>query len=173
MIDRKRFFRRPSAALALPAALLLVPAISSAEDSATANTAAEIFTALTIEVDDVDDTLDFARIAQDSVGGTVTIAPDGTRTCGVFFCEGTPAVPTFHVEGEPEYAYTITFEEDVTIDHVTDPESMAINDFTHNATETLDTEGEESFEVGATLNVAANQATGTYEGTFDVTVAYE
>ncbi len=32
--------------------------------------------------------------------------------------------------------------------------------------------GDDTFSVGATLNVGATQASGTYSGTFDVTVIY-
>jgi hypothetical protein len=36
----------------------------------------------------------------------------------------------------------------------------------------LDAAGNDTFNVGATLVVGANQPSGVYSGTFDVTVAY-
>ena len=50
---------------------------------------------------------------------------------------------------------------------------MTIEGFEHSATGILDAAtGEETFNVGATLKVGANQAPGQYTGTFSVTAVY-
>ena len=51
---------------------------------------------------------------------------------------------------------------------------MTVDTFNHDAgaTPSLPPGGSETFNVGATLNVGATQASGTYSGTFAVTVNY-
>ena len=51
---------------------------------------------------------------------------------------------------------------------------MSVDTFNHDAgaTPSLSGGGSDTFNVGATLNVGATQAAGTYSGTFDVTVNY-
>ncbi|MDD3272752.1 MAG: DUF4402 domain-containing protein, partial [Bacteroidales bacterium] len=48
---------------------------------------------------------------------------------------------------------------------------MKLTGFINNATKVL-TDGSETFSVGATLNVGANQVAGSYTATFPVVVNY-
>ena len=51
---------------------------------------------------------------------------------------------------------------------------MTVKDFTYsNGAGTLGENGRQTFNVGATLEVAGNQETGSYNGSFDVTVQYQ
>uniref|UniRef100_UPI0025FBD785 DUF4402 domain-containing protein n=1 Tax=Novosphingobium sp. TaxID=1874826 RepID=UPI0025FBD785 len=53
---------------------------------------------------------------------------------------------------------------------------MAVTGFTGNVASSaaaLDATGNFTLNVGATLNVAANQAIGTYSGTYVLTVVYQ
>ena len=49
---------------------------------------------------------------------------------------------------------------------------MKVTNFTANAKQVLTDKGEEIFQLGATLNVEANQLAGKYKGQFEVTVNY-
>ncbi|WP_298363722.1 DUF4402 domain-containing protein [uncultured Lutibacter sp.] len=116
--------------------------------------------------------------------GDVIVATDGSRTIPAAMKSGaqlgTIAAATFSVAGEASYTYAITLpaDGDVTITEGTDP--MNVNTFTvSTATDgdadldgTLNGSGADTISVGATLTVAADQATGDYTGTFSVTVAY-
>ena len=73
--------------------------------------------------------------------------------------------------GEPGQAYVITLPASATLSSGGD--TMTVDTFNHDAggAPTLPG-GSDAFNVGATLKVGANQAVGTYSGTFDVTVNY-
>ena len=116
-------------------------------------------------------------------GGTCVVSTAGvrSRTGGVTLQNLAPlmSLATYTVSGEPLRTYAITLPSAITITFST--YSMTINSLlakstsgaqSHNATGTLALNGTEQFTIGATLNVAAGQAEGLYQGTFDVTVAY-
>lgn len=119
--------------------------------------------------------LAFGNIAASANPGTVTISPTGIRTSsgGV-----TPsAIGTFNnaiytATGEPNATYTITLPGFITI--ISGANSMTVNGFTSDPTPTgnLGAVGTQTINVGATVIVGANQATGDYSGTYDVTIAY-
>lgn len=119
--------------------------------------------------------LAFGNIASSSALGTVTISPANVRTSagGV-----TPsAIGTFNnaifvAGGEPNATYTITLPTSVTV--TSGANNMTVTGWTSNPSGNglLSGIGEQTINVGATLNVAANQATGDYSGSFDVTIAY-
>ena len=115
---------------------------------------------------------------------TVTVAADGSRTATntdllLTLTSGgkTPQAAEFEIEGEPGLAYVVTYESNVVL---TGPDSatMSVGPFTNNATLTLPdgtgetTAGKDTFNVGASLTVSADQKPGVYEGTFTVTVNY-
>ncbi len=80
---------------------------------------------------------------------------------------------TFTVGGEESSTYSITLpSEDVTIS--SGENDMTVNTFTSDPSGTgVLTSGSQTLYVGATLNVAADQASSAnYTGSFDVTVAY-
>lgn len=123
--------------------------------------------------------MNFGNIAVSSAPGTVVLAPAGTRTVtgGVTLpvTAGTVSQAIFNVTGTPAYTYAITLPSAATT-VTSGTNTMTVTTFssTPNATGTLSGTGTEVLNVGATLNVAANQASGTYvSGTpFTVTVNY-
>ena len=121
----------------------------------------------------------FGNLAvQAATGGTVVLAPAGTRsrTNGVSLpaTTGTVSAASFTVTGNGNYGYSITLPGSVTLNHSGGVESMVASSFTSNpsGTGTLSS-GTQNISVGATLTVAAGQLAGVYtSGNFDVTVNY-
>ncbi len=149
---------------------------AKAQSSATAPASATIVTPITItKTTD----MNFGNVAvQAATGGTVVMTPAGSRsaTLGVTLpgTPGTVSAASFTVNGEAGYTYAITLPVSVTISDNAS-HSMTVNTFTSTPTPTgLLTGGTQTLDVGATLNVAAGQAAGTYtSGTpFTVTVNY-
>ena len=119
--------------------------------------------------------MNFGTIAASS-GGTVVLSVSGSRTAsgGVILPSftGTVSAAQFTVTGDSNRTYAITLP---TTDLILSAGSatMTVNIFTSTATGIL-TAGTETVRVGATLNVVASQAAGSYTNAtgFDVTVNY-
>jgi hypothetical protein len=149
----------------------------NAQSSATsANTAsANIIKIITISEEAE---LNFGDIVPSEDLGTVVIAPAGVRsfTGGVTLLNGYLTVHSaaeFSVTGDNNKTFIITLPNNTEIKlSKADGEDMDVTNFTHNSTLTTDVNGDASFNVGATLNVNADQAPGLYTGAYDVTVAY-
>ena len=141
--------------------------------SATANATANIITPLVI-AKTVD--LAFGNIAA-GAGGTVTLATDGTRSNSgtvLPILTGDVKAAEFEVTGETDAAFTITLPGSATLNGPSSS-TMIVNAFSSSVplSSTLnETGGKKTFQVGATLNVAASQTAGEYTGSFAVTVAY-
>lgn len=121
--------------------------------------------------------LAFGAVVASGVLGTVVLAPGGSRTAynGVSlgaFNGGNPA--RFAVTGALSALYGITLPGSVTLTAPTGG-SLTVTDFTSSAGASgqLDASGQQTLNVGATLNVAANQPQGSYSGTFSVTTFYQ
>jgi len=148
----------------------------NAQVTATATASANIVTP--INLTNAGD-MNFGNVAVSSTGGTVILAPASTRTAtgGVTlpFVPGTVTAAQFAVTGTPSYTYSITLPSTATT-VTSGANTMTVDAFTSipAATGTLDAAGTQTIDVGATLNVTANQASGIYlSGTpFDVTVNY-
>lgn len=142
---------------------------------ASANATATIVQA--ISIDKVTD-LQFGKIIAGSTAGQVQIQTDGSRTIAagdvVLFNQGSDhQAAAFKTIGSPNATYSLSFPSSVSLTGPTGSDPMTIEGFVHSANGTLDAStGEETFNVGATLNVGANQAPGQYTGTFTVTAAY-
>jgi len=112
-------------------------------------------------------------------GGSVTVAPGGGRMAGggviLVTQAGTPGAAEFTVSGTPDAMFSISLPADGTVT-LSDgaSASMALNGFTSSppATGVL-TGGTAAIRVGATLSVGSLQGTGSYSGSFNVTVNYE
>jgi spore coat protein U-like protein len=89
----------------------------------------------------------------------------------------------FNITGEPNYSYSITLPADgvVKLTKSEGTETMSLKEFKTNFVGsegvaanqgTLTSAGLDTFNVGATLQVLANQKAGTYNGTYEVTVEY-
>ncbi|MBS1914569.1 MAG: DUF4402 domain-containing protein, partial [Bacteroidetes bacterium] len=129
--------------------------------------------------------LNFGSIVRSAAGGTVVL----NATTGALTFSGVTqgqthnqATAAFSATGEPSYLYTITLPQTATLTetngngngNANGHPSMTATSFTYSdGAGTLDNSGHQNFNVGATLNVGANQATGTYTGSFDVTVQYQ
>ncbi|MDX9902688.1 MAG: DUF4402 domain-containing protein [Bacteroidales bacterium] len=121
--------------------------------------------------------MDFGTIAVTGTAGTVVLGTDNSR-----LATGPALVPpaagvaaSFTVNGENGRAFTITLPANGVVTLVNGGNSMAANDFVHNAggTPALDGTGAAAFTVGATLSVGAAQAAGTYtSANFPVTINY-
>ncbi|MEM7661056.1 MAG: DUF4402 domain-containing protein [Pseudomonadota bacterium] len=113
-----------------------------------------------------------------TVSDTVAVAANGTRTCGAqLTCltdDHTPAI--FDVDGGANFGYTVTVPTSVNIANAGGDE-MTVNAFAAASVDDgqflLDGTGDDAFNVGGTLTVAANQASGEYTGTFLVSVEYQ
>jgi hypothetical protein len=150
--------------------------------TATANATGTIIEGLSIvKVTD----LDFGDNIAGATPGTITLTP-------VNFGNSIPTVSVTggvtHLPGETNALFSVFGESgrfvNVTLPAtpltITSPNSdtMVVRDFITNAGvnpsfELLPPNGHRGFGVGATLDVAANQPTGTYSNTFDVTVSYQ
>ena len=123
--------------------------------------------------------LNFGNVAVSAVGGTVVLAPAGGRTLtgGVTLpvVPGTVTAAHFAITGTAGYTYAITLPSTATT-VTSGANTMSVNAFTSDPTPTgtLDGSGNQTVNVGATLNVLANQPAGTYVSAtpFNVTVNY-
>jgi hypothetical protein len=161
--------------LAISLVMFAFTAATFAQVTASSTAAAVIIAPLTIS-NTVG--LHFGTAMRGASAGTVVLTPAGVRsaTGGVTLSPLAPVatVASFTIDGEPGRAYTITIPTtDVTIsDGGTN--SMIVNTFASSpASGTYTPAGASTIlTVGATLNVLANQASGTYNGTFNVSVNY-
>jgi hypothetical protein len=133
--------------------------------------------------------LNFGDIFTSSTAGTVTIEPVAsarTATGGATLATtGSTSVASFTIGGKRSASYVITLPSDstVTLTGPTGATAMPVKTFTASiggATATTTPTGTlpstagatQTFTVGATLSLAANQTDGNYSGSFPVTVAY-
>ena len=119
--------------------------------------------------------LNFGLVASSTSAGTVVLTPAGARTpTGVTLSSGgTTTAASFGVSGQGAYTYAITLPSSITLTDGTN--FMTVNTFTSTPSGTgALSGGTQTVNVGATLNVLANQVAGVYTtGTpFVVTVAY-
>lgn len=163
---------------ALAAIALLVPAgsaMAQSSASANANATATIITPITL-VNNAD--LRFGEVVASTAVGTVVISSAGAKstTGGVTALSGLPhGAAQFSVGGGANRTFSITIPTtDVTITKITSTETMTVNAFTSDlgTSSTLSAGGAATLNVGGTLNVGASQVTGSYTGSFSVTVAY-
>jgi hypothetical protein len=109
--------------------------------------------------------------------GSVTVSPGGVRSTSggvVLMSSGAGAAAQFAVSGDANATYVISLPADGTVSLASGANSMAVNTFTSSPspTGTLGAGGTQTLSVGATLSVGSNQASGSYSGSFDVTVNY-
>ncbi|NTW63472.1 MAG: DUF4402 domain-containing protein [Chlorobiaceae bacterium] len=119
--------------------------------------------------------LAFGNIIAGPSAGTVTINPFGSGARSFTTVTGTNLLPfgpaQFKVTGDANANYTVSLpSSDITIYSGTN--TMTVDAFTKTVTTGTLTGGSDVFRVGGTLHVGANQPSGTYSGTFNVTAAY-
>jgi hypothetical protein len=104
----------------------------------------------------------------------VVVGFDGSRKCGpaltCLTADHTAAI--FAVSGEMDAAYTVSLPGSIKIANA-NGDAMQVSDFSGSKTSGTLFGGNDSFSVGGTLEVAANQAAGQYTGSFTVAVEYQ
>jgi hypothetical protein len=120
--------------------------------------------------------LNFGAIVPSSTAGTVAVGYDNSRTgTGGVTLISQPvkhSAATFMVSGRKNKHFDVILPDKAILTREGGMETMTVSTFTENAPPKLDHDGEAVFSVGATLVVAAYQAGGVYNATFDVTVTY-
>ncbi len=134
----------------------------------------------------IDDNLDFGTVVRGTTAGTVTVAPDGTRTRtgGVTLANGGGHKPASFA-GQGTFNQRVDISIGATSIFLTGPGTpMRVRDFVIGSTPTAvlttaplrfriaATNGIFAFPIGATLEVAANQAPGKYTGNWSITLNY-
>lgn len=170
---RKREPHMKKAAILLAAVTLFSSSALYAAD-ATSNASAEVITPISISNTAA---LRFGKFSA-LTGGTVVISAAGARSAtGAVVLSSTNAggAASFSVSGDANATYAITLPNSATLTHSVDnTKTMSVGTFTSNpsGTGTLSAGGAETLSVGATLTVGNAQTTGSYSGTFDVSVEY-
>ncbi|WP_293880854.1 DUF4402 domain-containing protein [Sphingomonas sp.] len=157
------------AVLAGSAMLALALGATSAQ---AANTATATATASILKQVSVTKTADlnFGTIVTGTTAATVVISPAGGRTCGTgLVCTNAVTAAAFGIVGTTAQTVTLAAAGPVTLTAGANTMSATLQ--TSSATRVLN--GTDSFTVGGTLSVAANQADGVYTGSFSVTVDYQ
>lgn len=139
--------------------------------SATANATATVMQSIAISKTT---DLAFGSFSPNASGGTVVMSTAGARsaTGTVALATSTTSAAAFNVTGTANATYAITLPTSTTISN--GGTTMTVDTFTSNpsGTGTLSAGGSQTLAVGATLHVGASQASGSYTGTFNVSVDY-
>ena len=152
---------------ATAAIIIAGTSVSFAQATATASASANIITPISI-AKTVD--MNFGNVAVSAtIAGTAILAPGGTRTTGgaggvtLPATTGTVSAASFTVSGQASYTYAITLPS-TTVTLSSGTNTMGINTFTSSpsATGLLSSGGTQTLTVGATLDVSAGQASGSY-----------
>ncbi|MCA0902918.1 DUF4402 domain-containing protein [Qipengyuania aquimaris] len=157
--------------LAAAAVAFATPAMAAPGDTATdsGTATAEIVAPITITHDG--GALDFGIVIPGTAVGTVVVTQGGAGSVtgdALFVSGSTNAADSFTVTGDANRAYSIV----TTGGSVTSGGNSMTFTTDAPASGTLSATGSDSFSVGGTLNVGANQAAGTYSGNYDATVSY-
>lgn len=121
-------------------------------------------------------TLAFGMFAAGS-GGSVTVSAGGLRNAGggvLLVPSGGGSAGSFSVTGDPSLTYAITLPANGVVVLTSGANTMAVDNFTSNPVLTgqLSIGGAQTLTVGATLSVGSNQPSGSYSGSYAVTVNY-
>jgi spore coat protein U-like protein len=117
-------------------------------------------------------TLAFGSLVPSASAGTATVAPGGSTVSvsgGVSEIGGSVSSPSYTVTGATGATYSVSVPGPVDLTSGGDTISMAL---TNDGGGSL-TGGTDTFNVGGTLSIDANQPAGSYAGTFSVTVNYQ
>jgi len=116
--------------------------------------------------------IDFGTIASDATGGTVSVTADaaGTRACGTLTCVGTASSGSLEITAASGQTVDITMPT-AAVSLTSGTNSMSMTPTVSSASFT--SAGTDTVYFGGTLTVSANQAAGTYAGSFDVDVDYQ
>lgn len=177
--------RKAGLAALLGLSLLPGAALAAPGDSATGTGTAEASVVERFQIVN-DDGLRFGTFTRPSSAGTLSIAVNGTVT-GTAGMTTTYSVPqsgagrgpaSFHLFGTRNRVVQVTLPGSFNITNGQGV-TMSVDQLVRNASNNgnlnvrLNNAGYFLLLVGGRLNVAANQAGGTYSGSFDVTVTYQ
>ena len=116
--------------------------------------------------------LQYATIISGATASTVAVSTAGARTCGAnLTCTGTSTAANFNVAGTDGAVVLVGGDSSVTLNGSLGGTMTSTLTYS-SANITLSPTGG-SFQVGGTLSVGANQASGDYSGTFNVTANYQ
>jgi hypothetical protein len=159
-------------------AVVMIAFTTTAFGQATATVTATIVAPITIvRVTD----MNFGNVVTSAASGTITLSPGAVRSAlggaSILAAQpGTVTAATFTVGGTAGFTYSISLPASVSIDDPGLGAPMTVDAFTSNPTPTgtIGVGGTETLQVGATLNVGANQVAGVYTSAvpFTVTVNY-
>ena len=179
-------FSKYSRRLLIAAGLVVSATGAFAQSSATATGNATATVVRPITLANATD-LAFGNVVPSGALGTLVVAassgtPTQTPSGGVSqpgTQVGTITAAKFNVGGEGGFLYTITLPSSASTISDGASHTMSVDTFTSDIVVTagalsgaIGSAGTQSFYVGGTLHVAANQVAGNYTGTFSVTVAY-
>jgi hypothetical protein len=122
--------------------------------------------------------LDFGNVGTTAAAGTVVINPETdtiSSTGGASLLGGTPHAAQFTGAAKGNNVVIIRIpKQPVTLTRIGGTQTMIADNFTLQGLDKRAVAARVAFDfkVGATLNVNANQAEGTYVGTFDVSIQY-
>jgi len=120
--------------------------------------------------------LQYATIISGATASTVTVSPAGAPNCGAgLTCTGTTTAANFDIQGTNNAVVLVGGDSSVTLNGSLG--GSMTSTLTYSAASVTLTNGPGttggSFQVGGTLSVGANQASGDYSGTFNVTANYQ
>lgn len=158
-------------------------AFAQASASATGTANAKIIVPVTITpstsvVNAAAGVLNFGTIVPSASAGTVSVNVANNLTITRSNTGGATPVTSsvftgagWTLGGDPNASINVTLPASATL--TSGANNMTVNGFHHGPTSvTLNGSGAADLVVGGTLNVGANQAAGSYTGTFTVTVSY-
>ena len=143
--------------------------------TATGNASATVLTPLTITAD-VANEMDFGDVSGDATDPTtVVLTTGGTTSSGDGAnAGGAPSAGNFDVTGPGGLNYNITLPVNGVVTLTGPGTAMSVDGFTDSlgGASSLTAAGTDTFDVGATLTINANQTVGAYTGTYIVEVNY-
>lgn len=159
-----------------------------AQTSATENTAAGAVLIVAMGLTETAPLHFGSSVLTTAAGGTIVLPSNSTTrgyTGGVATSASTPVATNaaYNVTGTKLESYALTLPGTTTVTHTSVATGVYTMDITlmkarfngagsDAATSTLSSGGTDSFTLGGTLTVKADQVAGIYAGTFDVTVEY-
>ena len=159
--------------LAAVVATLSTLSVSAIAATATGQASATVLTPITISPVTP---LNFGTLAGNASGGTVTVTALNARSQvgSVVFATGGFSAASFKVDGTGGQTFAVTYPTvplSVSNGAVTMPFTVT-GQTTGTLSGTFPSLGTLTFQVGGTLTVGANQAAGTYTGSYTMTVEY-
>jgi len=119
--------------------------------------------------------LQFATVISGATASTVAVSTSGAVVCGAtLVCTGTTTAANFNIQGTNNAVVLVGGDTSVTLNGSLGGTMAASLSYSASSV-TLANGGPigGTFQVGGTLSVGANQASGDYTGTFNVTANYQ